>query len=93
MGSSATARKSGYCENEGSDFAALTIRTGGRQALALFITLLVVVAVVGGCCALRYWFDRMPDAREHGTSEEELRHSEQVTGAVIQSGTGGFNRT
>lgn len=33
----------------------------------------------------------MLDAREHGTPEQELRHSEQITGAVIQSGTGGFN--
>jgi hypothetical protein len=54
-------------------------------------TLLVLVAVGGACYALRRWFDGMLDAREHGTPEQELRHSEQVTGAVIQSGTGGFN--
>jgi hypothetical protein len=59
--------------------------------MALLITLLGLVAICGGLYAVRRWFDRMPDAREHGTAEEELHHSEQVTGAVIQSGSGGFN--
>lgn len=59
--------------------------------MALLITGLVLVAIGGGLYAVRRWFDRMPDAREHGTADEELRHSEQVTGAVIQSGSGGFN--
>jgi hypothetical protein len=59
--------------------------------MALFIALLVFAALVGGLIALRRLFDRMIDVRVHGTPEEELRHSEQITGAVIQSGSGGFN--
>lgn len=59
--------------------------------MAILVAVLVFAGVGGALYAVRRWFDRMPDAREHGTAEEELHHSEQITGAVIQSGTGGFN--
>ena len=59
--------------------------------MPLFIAMMVFAVVGGGVVAARRGFDRLLDARVHGTPEQELRHSEQVTGSVIQSGSGGFN--